>query len=296
MTRTKIKNKKSKAEDLDPNSDQFIKKSISFMDWAFDHRRPVALLLGITLLASVGFVAGEHYLNKNQSEASLFVAEGLEASVAPVVPPSDDAVPPKVEKNEVLTFETVKARATETLKRFDNAAEKTDSSLTSISRLGAAAAHYDLGEYKEAVAGYEAFLNNSAELEWLRPNAIEGIALALEASGKVDDARARVEALIDHSSESVANMARYQTARLALLKDDKETAVKLLKEVVATYAGDRNVSRQDYVFVRARERLMAIDPTAQAPELPPDIGAGLKGMDPRLIQQLMNARAGGGAS
>ena len=48
----------------------------------------------------------------------------------------------------------------------------------------------------------------------------------------------------------------------------------------------------DYLFLQARERALAIDPQADVPRAPSTGLGGLDGMDPAMLQQLLEARAG----
>ncbi len=301
MARRKIKteNNASRKDDLDPSKDQFIDKTTAVLDWAYERRRPIGLLLGVILLGAIGGIVADRMIESSKAETAELLSGGLKAAMAPVLPPPEDVEKQLPEKadDDFLSFETHQARATETIKQFEKAAAEGDSAVGILGQLGKATAHYDLGEYDKASALYEKFLaSNHRAAEWLRPSAVEGLALSKEAGGKVDEARKLFDDLIGKSQGTAANMARYHAARLALKKDDKERATELLREVVDTYAEEGKPSRSDYLFVQARERLLELDPEADVPALPAGGMGGLDGIDPRVLQQLMQAQARGGAS
>ena len=55
MARKKIRqtDKPKRKDELDPAKDEFITKSISALDWAYERRRPIALVLGLALVAAI---------------------------------------------------------------------------------------------------------------------------------------------------------------------------------------------------------------------------------------------------
>ena len=299
MARKKIKIVDKRKDNLDPDNDKFVNQTMSFMDWAYERRRPILTVLGVALLAAIAGISVDSFLDGKKAIASEILGEGLTAALAPVVPPSEDDTTPVPGENDedLLTFETSRARATESLKRFETAVSKTTSEHELISRLGIAAAHLDLKEYDKAIAEYEKFLSSSGSLlDVVRPSAIEGLCYALEGAKRTDDAQTRLESLMKTSSVASANMARFHAARLAAGKNDSDKAIKLLKEIIENYTQENKFGRLDYLFVRARERLLALDPGADVPSLPTS-GAGgfdFNNIDPRLLEQLRRANMGGG--
>ena len=301
MSQKKIKKvDKDKKDDLDPSQDEFITKTSSFMDWVYEHRRPVGLLVVVVLVVAVAGIFVHRYLQNKSATESKVLAAGLEASVARVVvpdPEADDAAVPKPDKeDDELTFDSFKARATEALKRWSDVSSKTVE-LKPLADLGMANAHMDLGEYDKAIAAYRSFLGSKdASVDILKAQAVEGLGYALEAEGKLDDAKAEFEKLISSSSSETKKMATYQSARISEKKGDMEAAKKGYKAVLDTYNETEKPSRFDVVFVQARTRLLTLDPKAEVPELPAGSGNPFEGMDPRLLQQLMQAQRGAGAS
>ena len=304
MSQKKIKNtEKKRSQDLDPNQDQFINKTMGVLDWAYAHRRPIGLLILIALVVSVAGIVAKHFMDKRNSDSSKLLAEGLAASTALVKPPApegDDTPVPKEEDEDddaLLTYDSSKARATEMLKRWKKVVSDADADVKIIGKLGSAISHFELGEYDDAVKDYETFLaDKDPSLVWIKPAAIEGLGYALEAKGKLDEAQKRFEALMSESQGEAKRTATYQAARMAQLKGDDDGAKKLFKEVLSSYSEEEKPSRFDLVFVQSRTRLLELDPKAEVPDMPAGGMGAFDGMDPRILRQLMQAKQGAGAS
>ncbi|MCP4197254.1 MAG: tetratricopeptide repeat protein [Proteobacteria bacterium] len=294
MTRRKIKANapKSRKDDLNPDKDKFITETMSILEWTYSRRRPIALVLGFALIAALLGIGLDHVQEGARARKSEVLAEGLEVATAPVVPPKDDsaALPRETEDDKVM-FETEKARATESLKKFEIATEETDSSIALLSQLGLATSYANLGEYDKAIELYEKILSSGdSALSFIKPNAVEGLGYALEASGKNKEAKARFDDLIKSQQGTAAAMAKYQVARLSIADGNTEDAEKLLQEIVNTYQEQNQVGRLNFLFVKARQQLLQINPDADVPDMP----TGGQAIDPNLLKQMMQNRAGGG--
>jgi tetratricopeptide (TPR) repeat protein len=295
-----IKKTETKKQELDPTRDEFISKTTSIFDWVYDHRRPIGLLIVLALLVAVGGIVFNHFSEKKRAEESQLVSSGLEASFALLKPPAseepaaDKGKKDKKEKDDELTFDSANARAKEALVRWTKLADAGDSRFKDIGLLEKGAAELDLGEFEKAKQSYEQFLSNGDKIpSWLKAQAMEGLGYALEALNKTDEAKADFEKWMAEAEGPAKIVATYHAARLSLKKGDTETAKKLLKEVMAQYKVEKP-SKYDMVFAQARTRLLMIDPSAQVPDLPGGDMDGLEGIDPRILQQLMQAQSGAG--
>ncbi|MCU0660730.1 MAG: hypothetical protein MUC50_00205 [Myxococcota bacterium] len=288
MARKKIKAREENQTPVDPNSDEFIQKTTSALDFAYEHRRPLMLAAAVALIAAIVGIAVNHFASKKIAERSMTLAKGLEAIVAPVTPaPEGEEVPPKDDQR--LTFDSLKARATESLKAIGQVPANVGGGVEVAKLLVEAASHYDLGEYEKAIAGYESLAGRKEqEIEFVQPTVLEGLGLSLEAAGRKDDAKKRFEALSKLPGIS-GELGKYHVARMSE-SGDVEQAKKLYKEIVMANAERDRKSSRDYLFVHARNRLLALDPSA---EVPAPIGGGLEGIDPEMLKQLMQMQGGG---
>jgi len=298
LARKKISAKTSRKDSLDPTKDQFITTTVSAADWAIERRRQIGVILGAALLAAIAGILIHRVLESREAAASASVFEGYEMMMAPLVPAGEEEVPPESEEADVPVFESASARATESLRRFEEAVEdRGGGTLGAVARLGEADALLELGEHDRAIAAYEEVLGSSeGEAGWLRANALEGIGSALEAAGRLDEARARFRELAETGGGRAALVGRYEEARIADAQGDDKTAVELLGEVVGEIAESGTYDRLDYLFVQARERLLILDPEADVPALPGGGMGGLEGLDPEMLRKLLEAQGKSGGA
>ncbi len=293
MARKKIKEKTSRKDGLDPNKDNFIEKSMTAFEWAMSRRRQIGVALGVALLAAVAGIVVNRMIEADRAEASAELDEALAAALAPVVQLGDDPESPQeMDEGQPLTFETRGARATEAIGRAVKLEEsRGGSAIGAAARLVEAGARLDSGEHEAAIAAYEAFLDGAgSDLDWLRPNALEGLGLALEAAGKTEEARTRFQELGRTATGRTVLAAKYNEARMTRILGDNTAAAELLREVVSGIA-EGDYDRLDYLFVQAGNLLRTVDPEADVPSLP---GGGMGGIDPAMLEQLMQAQQAGG--
>jgi tetratricopeptide (TPR) repeat protein len=300
VARLKIKKEGNKRRDnLDPSQDEFITKTVSVADWAYERRRPIALAIGLALAIAIIVIVVQRVSAANAAENSKVLAAGLDATLAPIVPPAEDPVPPETDEED-LSFENTESRAREALTRWQKVTQNAGSSIAEFGLLGEAVSHLDLKEYDKAIELYEKYLSKkSTGLSSVRLSAVEGLCFALEAKGKTEDARARLEPWLRDTQGVELSLVKYHLARFAIKSKDKEKATKLLQEIMTYFKEREKVSSLDYVFVRARQALLALNPNADVPDLPATGMGAFEGMDPELLQQLMRARqtrGGAGAS
>ncbi len=300
MSRTKIKStdkSKDRKDDLDPNNDEFIQTTRSALDWAYERRRFLGLLIVVALLAAVGGILTRRMIQADQADASKVYGEALEVATAPIIVRETEDIPPKAE-DDALSFGSIEARATEALKQYEKTiTEKGDTKVGALAVAGKADALFQLGRYDEAIKAYEDFLSKDIGKEAdvsLRALVVEGLGNAYEAAGKLDEAKAKFEQLAEKEPGVAGRMANYHLARLAQAGGEEDEAKKLYAKVIDQSKEQGRVSKLDFLFTQARESLLALDPEADVPPLPS--GMGLNDIDPALLQQLMSQQAGGGAS
>jgi tetratricopeptide (TPR) repeat protein len=297
VTRKKITVKTDKKDDLDPMKDKFITKSASIFTWVVDRKQPIGIFVVGALAIVVAIIVISSVVESGRAEASGLLDKGFEAYLAPVIPAAEVPKDLKEKAPDLVYYTTRKARAEEAQKRFDKAAaEEAGAPIGAIARLGAAASQYDLGAFDKAAAGYEAFLDEADDgSAWLKANALEGLGQALEAQGKLDEARKRYKELGDLGDGTTSLIGRYHEARIAIQKGDKDAAKTILKDVIAAVKERGPIDALNYVFVASRELLLSIDPGADVPALPSAGLSGLDGIDPEMLQQLIQAKQAAGA-
>lgn len=291
MTRKKIviKEKEKKKDDLDPMKDKFVTRSAAAFTWLMDRRKPFGIAAVTLVVAIVAGIAVSSLLNSRRAEAAALLADGFEAELAPVVPAAERPADLAKKNPDLLLFETNQARTEETKRRFEKAASDLDGKPAgAIARLGLAGALMDLGAFDKAAAEFEAFLAAPGDgAGWLKANALEGLGQALEAQGKLDEAKKRFAELGALGAGDLSAIGKVHEARIAIAKGDKDGARELLAEVVASMKDGGRIDRFNSTFVEARELLLGIDPKADVPALP---SSGLDGIDPAVLEQLLRAQ------
>lgn len=150
--------------------------------------------------------------------AQLYDAELKSADKdAKVAAPADD---------EVKQYATAKERSEAVLAELDKVK---GSAVAKSARLARAGVLYDLGRYAEAEPLFRAVAEDADGL--VRDVAAEGVGLALESQGKLDEALKAYQALAARDG-LLKDRAGYDEARVMAAKGDKEGAVKLVKDVL----------------------------------------------------------------
>jgi len=292
VTRKKIVIKETeRKDDLDPSKDEFVVNSMSFLDWAVERRRQIGVILATILVAAVAGILYSNYRERVASESTAMLGTQLDAWTAPILRSADESGVPTEKNPELLSFESREARATESLARVQKSitADGSDQNSQMVGIVKASAL-FDKGDFAGAAAGFQAFLDSSGSRgSWLEVNALEGLVSALSAAGKKDEAIKVAARLKSASQGRVSVWAQLEQARNEMLAGKTQDAATRLREIMKNLTSEGEPDALDYLFVEARAMLLALDPTAQVPDLP-------TGISPEILQQLLQARAAGGGA
>jgi len=230
------------------------------MTWVMAHQKPVlagVIALAVAIVAAWGASA---YSTSRETKAGSELAAALELSSRPLV--SEAQGEPGVE-----TFPSREARLQATLAALEkvradfprsNGAETAKAQIGFLKLKG--------GDAQGAQAALQDFLDHASRSHPLRPLAQESLGYALEAQGKLDEARGAFAAL---ANEGAPERAAFQEARIALLAGKPE-AKQQLEQVGKEYA-------KEPVAMEANMRLelaslppaSAVQPAPQAPQASP---------------------------
>jgi hypothetical protein len=189
--------------------------------------RIVGAVLGVI---GLGFAVllGRNYLTAGSAEQAQRLASAVELANAPVDPADSDG------KNAdgKPVFKSAADRATKAAEAFAFAAkESPDSRAAGWARLGQASLLVATGKADQAVGLFQSSYAARGEDPTLGARALEGLGLALEASGKSDEALKRFEELKSFDDGTQKDLAEYHIARIKLAKGDRDGAKALLKDV-----------------------------------------------------------------
>ncbi len=246
--------------------------------------------IALVVVGALSFIGLRGVLGQGSAEQGTAIAQALEIESAPIDPDNTSG------KNEdgKPVFKSREERSQKAAAAFAAAAQsKPDSVAAGWAQLAEATAKLELGDASASEAAFKRVLDAHKGNIALETRALEGVAIATEATGKAEDAAKRYEDLKRLDQDS----AEYHLARIKLEKGDREGAKTLLKGVY-----DRLSNRTEggppsrYLKSEVESRLAEIDSTL--------VDKGTSGSDgqqfsqeelQRLIEQLRQQQQGGGA-
>lgn len=203
------------------------------VEWVLAHQRPVTaavIAVVVVILAAWGFTA---WRSSREAKAGGALSEALDLESRPIAgegpaQPGQETFPNKEERTKAALAALEKVRA-------DHGG--TTAAATAQAEIGflklrngdAAGAQKDLSD----------FLGSSGKDHPLRPFAQESLGYALEAQGKLDEARAAFEKLREMDMPARAD---YHAARLALIQN-KPDAKQQLERIAKEYPKEIDVVR-----------------------------------------------------
>ena len=219
--------------------DEFQVLAGRFMGWVAAHKGPSLAVAGAIVGLAVLIWGVSLWRNSRETRAGAELAEALELQSRPIAgdgetQPGQQAFQSREEREKAVIAALEKVRA-------DHGS--TTAAETALAQVG----FHKLksGDPAGAEKDLRDFLSQAGKGHPLRPFAQESLAYALEAQGKLDDARAAFDKLREMG---LAARADYQVARMALLQG-KPDARQQMERVAAEHPKDVAVVRE------ANERL-----------------------------------------
>lgn len=250
----------------------------------------IAAFVGVSAL----FLVGQHFVSSGDAEQAQKLAAAIELTRAPIDPDDADG---KTDDGDPV-FKSRDERAQKAEEAYQ-AAIKLDpkSDAAGWATLALASLKLQVGKFDEAQKLYEQASVNHRASPAITARAIEGLAIALEANGKEDEAIKRFEELKSYENNKHKDLAEYHLGRLKAAKGDTEGAKALLKPLYDRLS-DRSAEGPQSRYLRneVELRLSEIDSSL--------VDKGTAGGDAqfsqeeiqRLIEQLrLQQGAGGGA-
>lgn len=221
---------KQKRKELEA-PDAFQRTGGQIRDWIVSKQKVffgvVVAALGILLVAAVVRTVDD----KKETRADQALATALEVVSRPVsaTKPADGTA-----DDQTFASEKEKDQAiVQALEAFRKQFPNSDAALTAALSLGQA--QLRLGQYDEALASFQEFLDHRPAQDVLRPLALEGKGYALEAKNQLDQALSAFAQLSDSKSQLLSGMGLYHQARIFILQQKKEEAAKVLAQIPIEY-------------------------------------------------------------
>ena len=232
--------------------DEFQVVAGKVMGWIAAHQKPALALLIALAVAVLGGWAASAYSGSREGKAGAELAVALELSSRPLASeaqgqPGVETFPSREERNKAALQALEKVRAD-----FPRStAAQTAEAQIGFIKLKA-------GDAAGAQAALQAFLDDAPGGHPLRALAQESVGYALEAQGKLEEARGAFARL---AGDGATERAAFQEARIALVAGKPE-AKQQLEQVAKEYA-------KDPVAMEANMRLeLSSLPPAGAPRAP----------------------------
>lgn len=249
----------------------------------------LAGVLGAVLIAAGG-LALSRFMHSGSREQAAELARAIDLANAPI--DSEDA-DGKTDDGKPL-FKSASERAAQSAAAFAEAAKADpDSVAAAWAKLGQAAAQFSLGKAEEARATFQSAAASDVDEPAVRARSLEGVAIALEAQGKSDEALKAFEKLKE--VEGQKELAEYHIARLRLAQGDEEGGKSILKALYDQLKAPKEDSPPStYLRTEVELRLAEIDSSlveqgssAQQPQQFSDEQLQ------RLLEQLQKGKAPG---
>jgi hypothetical protein len=202
--------------------DEVQKVAGTFSDFMQENRSRIVGGIAAVVLLSLGVILARDYMGRGSAEQAELLTTAIEVSRAPIDPDDADG---KTEDGKPV-FKTPEDRARKASEAFAAAVQHDPNSLAAQwGRLAQASVELTSGHPDKAQGLYQAVQQASKDQPALEVRALEGLALAAEASGKADEAQKHLEALAKLDKD----LSEYHSARLKLAQGDREGAKTLLK-------------------------------------------------------------------
>ncbi|HSC86054.1 MAG TPA: hypothetical protein VLC09_02240 [Polyangiaceae bacterium] len=235
------------------STSRFFRSQFAWLQWLI-----LAVFAGLVALLIYNYRQGRQREKAGELLAQvLSVAQGRITTTEPAQPSDRNLVDTRPE------FPSVDARSEAALKAWKGLNETSSGELAAYAELGRAATLLDGKKWSDARAAFEkaAAIPGISTEGALR--AREGVGLALEAEGKLPEARAAFEKVKDTGAAQAKELSRFHVARVRFLQGEKDAArdelVKLRGELDK---GKSAMSDRNYLSLAVEDLLKTVDPTA----------------------------------
>jgi len=196
------------------------------MEWIVAHQRPLLLGLVAVLVVIAGAWAASSYSSSREANAGGELASAFDVASRPLASegPSDPGTQPFANKEE-----RAKA-ALAALEKVRSDYPRSAAAQTALAQIGFL--KLKQGDAAGAQAALQQFVKDAAREHPLRPVAQESLGYALEAQGKLEEARTAFAQLAEQGAPA---RAAFQQARIALL-EGKPDARQQLEQVAKDYS------------------------------------------------------------
>ncbi|HEX7476453.1 MAG TPA: tetratricopeptide repeat protein [Polyangiales bacterium] len=241
-------------------------------------------------VAAAGWTLYSMHREQTDREAGSLLRSAVVAATGVVT--SEDT--PPAEDSLVPTFSSSAERDKKALERYRDVAKKfSDTQAGLWAKLGEASELLALGKPSEAAQSYNAALQSVGTDTFLRARALEGLAYALEAENKPDEALKRWDELGGLDKGAYKSISDFQRARVLAATGKRDEALKLLEaSIKASAAATEKTAGEGERFASVNDatQILVQELGGKAAEKPPlDLSSLGGGGNPIVSQQIMDA-------
>ena len=261
--------------------DQATERAEAATRWLAANRTKLIAAVAVAALIALGIFTASTLRHSGDASAAAALWEAMEVANAEVIEPvaegDEEETSEGSEDSDRPTFESNEARAEAALEAFNKVhAAHEGTRAAGFARIAAGNALRQLGRNDEAKEAFKGALAESDDDE-ITLRALEGIAFSDEANESWDQAVERYEEMRSVDRPGAELLADYHLARVAMLRDERETAKEKLRALLDALDED---DAPDMPFIRdqAELRLREIDPSLVQASAPTAFG-GQPGME-----------------
>ena len=286
--------------------------------WIREHQTTFGALVGAAVLALGGLVGWTYWQNRQNTQASLILAQGFADEHGHIVTKEADDDDDNAAKQLYPSFKSVADRRASALGHYRQVEAKFGGTGAAVlARLAEGGLLLDDGDAKGAHAAYEDVIASALGKAdpVVRGRALEGLGFAAERLAESDSSAkdAHLDAALSAFKQLEAvdvngfkELGMYHQARVHEAKGDKAKAIEILKELDKRLtSGEKH--ELGYLQFVTEDRLRDLDPTALPPKPAKDAfggGGGREGggsnidmNDPKIqeiLRQIQAGKSGGG--
>lgn len=273
-----------------------------FSDFLHDHKEKIlAALVGALILGGLG-VGAKRLLSAGDTEHASALGAALDIASAPIDAEDKDG---KTDDGKPL-FKSTAERASKAQAAFAAVAKEGGEGAPTWALLAQAATEVELGKFADAQKHFQVAYDAQADHPEIAARSLEGVGIALEGAGKVDEAQKAFEKL--KSVDLGKQLAAFHLARLALAKGERDEAKTMLKGLFDELKSPTDgAPSSGYLRNEVEVRLAELDPSqfASSSGGPMVFDPSAYGNDPskmsseqikKLIESLQKGQAAPGAT
>jgi tetratricopeptide (TPR) repeat protein len=236
--------------------DEFVTFTQRALGWLYDNRTMLIAAGLIVIAVILGFFGWRWYVEEATLEASSAFVDARDILDAPVAKSADPSEAGTSQADGSYPSEQDKLRAA--LAALDQVQQNYGSSQTaSLAAYFIGESHWRLGEYDQAIAAFERYLESEGADGELAAFAVEGIAASLENKGEYAQAKKHYQRLTEPPFENQRARALYHLARMEQALGDEQAAAGKFRELLDEFP--------QTPFRREAETRLSLLPPVEAP-------------------------------